>query len=124
MSRDGRFVFYLTDVGDRGGALHVADAQGKEVMLLPNVVEAAAANDSLLVFTDTQSNPNVYPVVADLKVIDVAREQEPRLVEKKILDPKNFQVDPTGSMVAYVRSGVGRDSAEPEFDGVFSVTIR
>jgi hypothetical protein len=124
MSRDGKFVLYLTDVTARGGTLHVADAKGTEVLTLPKVVEAEAAKGSLLAFTDNASDPEKYPVVADLKVIDLAAEQAPRLVEAKVLDPKNFFVDATGTVVSYVRSGIGRDPADADHDGVFSVTVR
>jgi hypothetical protein len=58
-----------------------------------------------------------------LKVIDLGHEKTPRLIESKILDPKNFEVDSAGSMIAYVRSGVDRDSSSATYDGVFTVTL-
>lgn len=124
MTRDGKYVFWLTDVTPSGGTLHVSDAQGDEVIVLPKVVDAVAGEGSMLVFTDNSSDPEQYPVVADLKVLDLKLEDEPRIVEEKILDAKAFQVDKTGTVVSYVRSGVERDSEAPERDGVFSVTIR
>lgn len=124
MTRDGRYFFWLTDVGPRGGSLHVVDAGGSRVVELPNVLEAAAGDGSLLVFTDNPSDPEQYPVVADLKIIDLALEDEPRLVEEKVLDGKNFQLGGDGKVVTYVRSGVDRDSAEPGYQGAFSATIR
>lgn len=123
MTRDGNFVLYLTDVTDRGGTLHVVDPDGRDVAAFPGVVDAAAAKGSRLVFTDNSSDPNKYPVVTDLKLIDLERDHEPRLIEKKVLSSKDFQVDVSGSQVTYVRSGVDRDAAEPDHDGVFVVSI-
>lgn len=124
MTRDGRYIFWLTDVTPRGGALHVVDELGAEVIELPNVVEAAAGDGSLLVFTDNPSDPDQYPVVSDLKIMDLALEDEPRVVERKVIDGKSFQLSADGTMVSYVRSGVDRDSAEADYQGVFSVSIR
>jgi hypothetical protein len=119
MTRDGKFVLYLSDVSSTGGSLHVVDQQGSEVLVLPNVVEAEAAGNSALVFTDNQSDPEKYPVVADLKIIDLGHEQEPRLIEEKILDGHKFAVDVAGRNVVYTRSGVDRDTAADDHDGVF-----
>jgi hypothetical protein len=124
MTRDGRYIFWLTDSSPRGGSLHVVDASGAEVAELPNVLEAAAGDGSLLVFSDNPSDPDQYPVVADLKIMDLALEDEPRVVEEKILDGKSFQLSGDGKTVSYVRSGVDRDSAEAGYQGVFSVGIR
>jgi len=124
MTRDGRYFFWLTDVTPKGGSLHVVDQAGDEVTVLPNVMEAAAGDGSLLVFTDNGSDPEQYPVVADLKVIDLRLEDEPRLVEAQVLDAKGFQLNESGTVVSYVRSGVERDSEDPQKDGVFSVSIR
>lgn len=124
MSRDGKYIFWLADSGPRGGTLQVVDRNGAEVVELPNVVEAVAGDGSLLVFTDNPSDPEQYPVVADLKIIDLALEDEPRLVEEKVLDMKNFQVSIDGKTVSYVRSGVDRDAADAAQNGLFSVSIR
>lgn len=119
MTRDGKFVLYLSDVSSTGGSLHVVDRQGVELLVLPNVVEAEAAGDSSLVFTDNQSDPEMYPVVADLKIIDLASKQEPQLIEEKILDGHKFAVDTAGQSIVYTRSGVDRDAANDDHDGVF-----
>ena len=119
MTRDGKFVMYLSDVSSTGGSLHVVDRQGSEVLVLPNVVEAEAAGGSTLVFSDNQSDPEQYPVVADLKIITLGSEQEPRLIEEKILDGHKFAVDAAGQNIVYTRSGVDRDAAADDHDGVF-----
>jgi hypothetical protein len=124
MTADGRFVLYLSDVSTRGGSLHVVEVNGEERLVLPDVLEVVAAFESTIVFTDNASDPEVYPVVADLRVIDVAVEDEPRLVEAQILEGRNFQLDASGDRVVYVRSGLDRDETDPERNGAFSVELR
>jgi hypothetical protein len=119
MTRDGQFVLYLTDITTTGASLHVVDQQGEELLVLPNVVEAEAAGGSTLVFSDNPSDPDQYPVVADLKIIDLGLEQEPRLIDEKILDGHKFAVDAAGKNVVFTRSGIERDVAAPDHDGVF-----
>lgn len=123
MTRDGRFVFYLTDMTKTGGSLHVTSRDGTEKMVLPNVVEAVAANGSTLVFADNSSDPEQYPIVADLKVIDLGSETEPQLVEEKVLNGKSFQLDGSRERVVYVRSGVDRDAEAADREGVFFRSI-
>jgi hypothetical protein len=119
MTRDGKFVLYLSDISTTGGSLHVVDQAGAELLVIPNVIEAEAAGGSSLVFSDNPSDPQQYPVVADLKIIDLGREQEPRLIEEKILDGHKFAVDAGGQSIVYTRSGVDRDVAADQHDGVF-----
>jgi hypothetical protein len=122
LSKDGRFVLYLTDMTPSGATLHVRTVDGGERMVLPNVAEAVAAHDAVIVFTDGSSDPNQYPITSDLKVVDLATSEPPALVESKILEGRNFQLDTTGTRVLYVRSGIDRD-ASPERDGLFVRTI-
>jgi hypothetical protein len=124
MTADGRFVLFFTDVTPRGGDLHIVDVNGDERLVLPDVVEVVAAFGSTLVFVDNASDPEVYPVVADLRVIDVAAEDEPRLVEAQILDGRNFQLAAGGERVVYMRSGLDRDTTDPERNGAFYVNLR
>jgi hypothetical protein len=124
ITRDGRFVFYLTDVSPTGATLHVVEADGSVVLELAGVTEAVAAFDSTLVFSDNASDPELYPSVADLKVIDLAVETSPRVIEEKLLGSRNFYLDAEGEKVIYVRSGVDRDAAAAERDGVFFRALR
>jgi hypothetical protein len=123
VTQDGRFVLYLTDMTPSGASLHIVARDGTELLALPNVLEVAAANDSTLVFTDNSSDPAQYPVVADLKLIDLASETVPRLLEEKILDGRSFQLAADRGSVFYVRSGVDRDAAEAAHDGLFVQSI-
>jgi hypothetical protein len=124
MTRDGRFVFYLTDMSTSGATLHIVAKDGSEVLALPGVVEVVAARESTLVFTDNSSDPSVYPIVADLKAINLAEETEPRSVEEKIIDGKNFHLNADGTKVAYVRSGVDRDPEATDSKGLFIREIK
>jgi hypothetical protein len=124
MTQDGRYVFYLTDMSMSGATLHVVAKDGSEMLSLPGVVEVAAAADSTLVFSDNSSDPDAYPVVADLKVINLAAETAPRVVEEKILNGTNFYVSADGARVVFVRSGVDRDPEAAESKGVFSREIK
>jgi hypothetical protein len=110
MTMDEKFVFYLTDTTPTGSNLHIASVDGTERTVLPGVVEAAAASGGTIVFTDNSSDPDQYPVVADLKMLDLSKGTFPQLLEAKILDGKSFQVDAAGTQVVYMRSGVDRDA--------------
>lgn len=91
---------------------------------MPGVVEVVAAREGTLVFTDNSSDPSLYPIVADLKAINLAEETEPRIVEEKILDGKNFYLNADGTKVAYLRSGVDRDPEATDSKGLFTREIK
>jgi hypothetical protein len=124
MTRDGRFVLYLTNVTPVGASLHVVEIDGTERLVLPNVVEVLAAYDSTIVFTDNSSDPDQYPLVTDLKVIDVTTNAAPLLLEAKIVEGRRFELDSTRERVVYVRSGVDRDPSVSERDGLFFQGLR
>lgn len=122
LTKDGQFVLYLTDVTPSGATLHVRSVDGTERMVIPNVLDAVAAHDATIVFTDGSSDPNQYPIVADLKALNLVSNAPAELVEPKIAEPRNFQLDATGTLVIYVRSGIDRD-AGPAREGLFVRTI-
>jgi hypothetical protein len=124
MTEDGHFVFYFTDVTPSGGSLHVVATDGTELMLLPGVVDVVAASGSTIVYSDNSSDPQLYPIVADLNVIDLSTETAPRLVEAKILDGKNFQLDQAREKIIYTRSGVDRDAEAADRQGLFFRALR
>jgi hypothetical protein len=124
MTVDGQHVFYLTDMSTSGATLNVVKNDGTTMLALPNVTEVVAANASTLVFTDNASDPDQYPIVADLKVLNLAQESEPRVVEEKILDPRSFHLDASREHVVFVRSGVDRDPQAEDSKGVFVREIR
>ena len=123
LTKDGQFVLYLSDYTASGGHLHVVGTDGVEKTVLQDVLEAVAIGDSKIVYTANASDPEVYPVVSDLYVIDLASSQPPTLIEAQVLDGKNFQVVGEGERVVYLRSGVDRDVEDPERDGMFYRTL-
>jgi hypothetical protein len=118
MTADGHHVFYLTDMSS-SGTLNIVANDGTAMLTLPYVNEVVAASGSTLVFTDNASDANQYPIVSDLKVINLAEESEPRMVEEKVLDTRSFHLDADGQRVIYVRSGVDGDPESPDSRGVF-----
>jgi hypothetical protein len=124
MTQDGHFVLYFTDVTPSGGSLHVVATDGTELMLLPGVVDVVAANGSTIVYSDNSSDPELYPIVADLNVIDLSTETAARLVEAQILDGKNFQLDQAREKIIYTRSGVDRDAEAADHQGLFFRALR
>ena len=122
LTKDGQFVLYLTDMTPSGATLHVRSVDGTERVILPNVVDAVAAHDGTVVFTDGSSDPNQYPIVADLKSLNLASGENPTLIEAKIVEGRNFQLDATGNRVVYVRSGIDR-VASIEREGLFFQAI-
>lgn len=124
VTADGNYVFFLTDMSDSGATLNIVANDGSEMLALPNVTEVVAANDSTLVFSDNASDPDQYPNVADLKVLSLAHELEPRLVEEKILNPRGFYLDAAREHVVFVRSGVERDPEASDSKGVFVREVR
>ncbi|HEX6274565.1 MAG TPA: hypothetical protein VFZ53_16090 [Polyangiaceae bacterium] len=121
---DGQFVLYFTDRQPTGATLHVVDLEGNERLVLENVVDAVAAYESTIVFADNSSDPETYPVVADLKMIDVANDAEPRLLEGKILDARRFGLADGGAKVVFARSGIDFEPEALERDGLFFMQIR
>jgi hypothetical protein len=121
---DGQFVLYFTDRQPTGATLHVVDIEGSERLVLENVVEAVAAYGSTIVFADNSSDPETYPVVADLKMIDVANDTEPRVLEGKILDARRFGLAGDGEKVVFARSGIDFEPEALERDGLFFMQIR
>jgi hypothetical protein len=122
LTKDGQFALYLTDMTPSGAALHVRSSDGTERMVLPNVLDAVAAHDGTIVFTDGSTDPNQYPVVADLKMLNLAKTASPTLLEAKIVEGRTFQLDASGKQVVYVRSGIDREPST-ERDGLFFQTI-
>jgi hypothetical protein len=120
---DGKYVLYLSDVTPNGSTLNVVSVETGATRFFTNVDTVVATNGSRLVFSDNRSNPEVYPVVADLKTVDAAGETQPELIEAKIVDGRSFYLSADKSSVVYVRSGVDRDLADPASQAVFVSTL-
>jgi hypothetical protein len=111
MTSDEKFVLYLTDVTPTGANLHAVTVDGAERAAFRGVVEAAATDQGSIVFTDNASDPTRYPVVADLRRIDLnAAGNAPELLAAKTVDGKSFQVDASGTYVVYVGAAIDADA--------------
>ena len=120
---DSKYVFYLTDVTANGSTLNIASVETGNVRTIPNVDTVLAAKGSKLIFSDNRSDPEKYPIVADLKVVDAASDSAPTLLEAKIMDGRSFYVSADKNSVVYVRSGIERDLADPASQGVFVQSV-
>ena len=121
---DGQNVMYLTDVSDRGSTLNIYSIATHITRRYPNVDTVLAAGNGKIVFTDRRSDPAKYPIVADLNVLDASIDGPRHLLEPQILDGRSFFADPETGLVTYVRSGLYRDPADPESQGVFVQSVR
>jgi hypothetical protein len=121
---DGQYVLYLTDLHAQGSTLNIYSIARGNVRTLPNVDTVLAAGNATIVFSDHRSDPDKYPIVADLNVLDAASDGPPQLVEPMILDGRSFFADLDTGLVTYVRSGVDRDANDPEAQGVLVQSIR
>jgi hypothetical protein len=121
---DGQYVIYLTDLDPRGSTLNVYSVTAGTTRTFPSVVSALAVGGAQIVFTDNESDPDKYPIVADLNLLDAATGAPPQLLEAKIFDGHSFFADAEVGLVTYVRSGVDRDPTDPEAQGVFVRSIR
>ena len=65
---DSKYVLYLTDVTANGSTLNIASVETGNVRTFSNVDTVLAAKGSKLIFSDNRSDPEKYPIVADLKV--------------------------------------------------------
>lgn len=119
---DNQYAFYFTDLADNGSTLNVFPLNGGQPITTPGVFEATAGVDGKIVFSDTRSDPNAYPVVADLKVLDAATGQITP-IEDKVMDGKEYYAVPSSGYVVYVRSGVDRDQTAIDKDGLFLASI-
>jgi hypothetical protein len=107
----------------QGSTLNVYSVAAGTTRTFPNVDTALAAGRAQIVFSDHRSDPDKYPVVADLNVVDAATDAPPQVLEPMIFDGRFF-ADPDTGLVTYVRSGVDRDPTDPEAQGVFVRSIR
>ena len=116
---DGKYVLYLTDVTPLGSTLNVASVDTGAVRMFTDVDTVVSAKGSTIVFSDNRSDPAKYPIVADLKALDVSSDRAPTLIETQIMDGRSFYASPDLGSVVYVRSGIDRDPADPASQGVF-----
>jgi hypothetical protein len=111
-TRDGKYLFYLTNVTPAGAKLTIRSVTGETTRTLPGVVDVVAASGSRIVFSDEPSDPEKWPVVATLKTLDLSSNEEPTLLEQTIVDGRSFQLTSDGKRVVYVRAAAGEGSSD------------
>lgn len=111
-TKDGKYLFYLTNVTPAGTKLTIRSVEGEVTRTLPDVVDVAAAYGSTIVFSDAPSEPDKWPVLATLKTLDVSSDAEPQVLGQKIVDGKTFQLSSDGKLVVYVRAAAGEGTTD------------
>lgn len=120
-TRDGEWVLYFTYITPTGATLVARPVGGGAAKQVPNVVEVGAAHGSTIVLTTNQSDPDEYPVLADLQVMNLASDTEPKLLEAKTIDGRGFRLDDAGKLVVYTRSDP--DAAGPKHESLFFQSV-
>jgi hypothetical protein len=110
-TKDGKYLFYLTNVTPAGAKLTVRSLAGDVTRTVEGVVDVAAAHGSTIVFSDSPTEPDVWPVLGTLKSLDLSSEAEPAVLEQRIVDGKTFQLSADGTLVVYVRAATGDEGS-------------
>ena len=103
-TRDGRYALWLTDLGATGSTLHARATTGGADRSFTGVDSALAGTGSHVLFADDHSAANVYPVTADLKLVDLAQPADPVVLNTQIIDGHSFYVNAAGDKVVYAKS--------------------
>lgn len=115
-SAAGDYVAYLTDIrADGGGTLQFAPIAGGSPRTFANADTAVAARRNVFVFSDDRTDPQRFPQLADLKVVDLDGASGARLLEAGIVDGRSFHVTADGAFVVYARP-TGED---PDARGIY-----
>jgi hypothetical protein len=109
---DGDYALWLTNVGVVGAAtLNARKVTGGAPHTFPNVVAVSASKGSRIVFTDKRSDPLVYPILADIEVVNLSMpDPTPITLQTKVLDSGNFALLADGTAIVYARSGAATDA--------------
>src|SRR5690606_32254304 len=108
ITTDGGWLLYYDELRTRaeGATLNARRIGSEESLSFPNVYDAKVARDGLVVISDNRSNPDQWPVVADLKLLDLSADAGVAMIEERVIDGSAFFVGPHGDRVIYLRSGV------------------
>ena len=121
LTEDGQFVLYLTDQTPTGGTLHVVGMDGvarcSRSPACSTRSRPRAAASSSATTPATRTSTRTSPILQNTSI--PRRGKKPLLIEAKVTDAKNFQIDAPAGKVVYTRSGVDRDASDPEHDGLF-----
>ena len=125
-SENGEWVLYMTDVTPPvGGTLHAFNVSTGVERTFENAHDVIAASGDVIVFTDNHSPVDQYPPIADLKIVDLASDQEPVLVDERVLDGKSHFLSEDKTTLVYTRSGVNPDlTVNAEAQAVITRSLR
>jgi hypothetical protein len=99
---DGRWAIYLTDAEAGKKTLWLQSVDGGTPIEIENADTALAAHGSRLLYSTNRSDPEQYPITADLMVIDPASPGKSVLMRSGTTDGRSFHVSRDGSTIAYV----------------------
>jgi hypothetical protein len=103
---DGSFVLYLTDVSEHEKMLHIAGVDGAEPATVQNVDTAVAAHGSRVVYSTNRSDPETYPITADLAVLDAHAPGTSIVLQTGTTDGRAFHLSGDGSKVVFTMPAV------------------
>jgi hypothetical protein len=101
-TKDGKWVMFLTDTEAGKKSLAVGSINGEEPIQIQNVDTALAAHGSRVIYSTNRSDPEQYPITADLMVMDPASPGKPVLMRSATTDGRGFHVSRDGSKLVYV----------------------
>lgn len=126
ITTDGGWLLYYDELRTRaeGATLNARRIGSEESLSFPNVYDAKVARDGLVVISDNRSNPDQWPVVADLKLLDLSADAGVAMIEERVIDGSAFFVGPDGDRVIYLRSGVDAEGHQDrDAQGVYMMVL-
>jgi hypothetical protein len=101
-TRDGKWALYLTDAAAGEKTLHIHPVDGAAPATVQNVDTVAAAHGSRVVFSTNRSDPEAYPITADLAVLDPQAPDEHVMLQTGTTDGRAFYLSSDGTKVVFV----------------------
>jgi hypothetical protein len=101
-TKDGKWVIYLTDAEAGKKSMSVQSIDGGEPIAIDDADTALAAHGSRIVFSSNRSDPERYPITADLMAMDPAFPGKPLLMQSGTTDGRAYHVSSDGSKLVYV----------------------
>jgi len=114
---DGSHALWMTDVDAQGsGTLHARRAWGGADRIFERADTAVAASGALVVFSDARSAPTENPIVADLKLVDLALDAPPQVLKGRIIDGRTFGLTHDKTRVVY---SVPAEPEQADVEGMY-----
>jgi hypothetical protein len=110
-TRDGAWALYLTDAEAGKKTLHIHPVDGTGPATVNDVDTLIAAHGSRVVYSTNRSDPEKYPVTADLAVLDPQAPDQPVTLQTTTTDGRAFYLSSDGSKLVYVMPASGASGA-------------